>query len=104
MPIGNRERGTYTKRVTRIMCGSEPASATLQPTDNWDGLSIYYGPSPRRRVWFWTIAVTAVLFVISSLTGMITLASLPARRRNGFVFGVFGVVFAIAIYVIWVPQ
>src|SRR5215475_9704377 len=33
------------------------------------------------KVWYWTIDVAAVLLVISSLTGMVTLVALRARRR-----------------------
>src|SRR5262249_5298686 len=36
-------------------------------------------------VWYWAIDVTAALLIISSLTGMVTLLSLRARRRTGFI-------------------
>src|SRR5678815_4653739 len=36
-------------------------------------------------VWYWLIDITAVLLTVSSLTGMITLLSLRARRRSGFI-------------------
>jgi uncharacterized protein len=54
-------------------------------------------------VWYWTIDVAALLIVVSSLTGIITLLALRARRRIGFVLGGLGVLTVLAIYVIWVP-
>lgn len=56
------------------------------------------------RLWFWIIDITAVLLTISSLTGIVTLASLPARRRGGFVFGALGLFLAILLYLVWVPK
>ena len=54
--------------------------------------------------WYWLIDITAILLTISSLTGMITLLSLRARRRSGFIIGGMAVVMLFAIYFIWVPQ
>jgi len=54
-------------------------------------------------VWYWTIDVAALLIVVSSLTGIITLLALRHRRRIGFVLGGLGVLTVLAIYVIWVP-
>jgi len=56
------------------------------------------------KVWYWTIDVAAVLLVVSSLTGMMTLVALRARRRSGFMIGALGVLTVIALYVIWVPK
>jgi hypothetical protein len=56
------------------------------------------------KVWYWTIDVAAVLLVISSLTGMITLVALRARRRTGFTICVLGILTVIALYIIWVPK
>jgi hypothetical protein len=56
------------------------------------------------KVWFWTIDVAGALIVVSSLTGMVTLIALRARRRTGFAIGVLGVLTVIAIYVVWVPR
>src|SRR5262245_49141166 len=36
------------------------------------------------RVWSWTIDLAALLIVVSSFTGMVTLIALRARRKNGF--------------------
>jgi hypothetical protein len=55
-------------------------------------------------VWYWTIDVAAILLVVSSLTGMVTLMALRARRRNGFLVCALGVLTVIAIYVIWIPK
>jgi uncharacterized protein len=55
-------------------------------------------------VWYWTIDVAAVLLVISSLTGMVTLVALRAHRRTGFAVGALGVLSVIVIYVMWVPK
>ena len=56
------------------------------------------------RAWLWTIDLAAVLLVISSVTGMVTLVALRARRRSGFVVCTLGVVTVAAIYLIWVPR
>jgi hypothetical protein len=55
-------------------------------------------------VWSWTIDVAAIVLVISSLTGMVTLVALRARRRSGFAVCALGVLTVVAIYVIWVPR
>jgi hypothetical protein len=56
------------------------------------------------NVWYWTIDVAAVFLVISSLTGMVTLVALRARRRTGFAVGALGILSVIVIYMIWVPK
>jgi hypothetical protein len=56
------------------------------------------------NVWSGTIDVAALLLVISSLTGMVTLVALRARRRTGFAVCVLGVLSVLAIYMIWVPH
>jgi hypothetical protein len=56
------------------------------------------------HVWYWTIDVAALLIVVSSLTGIVTLLALRARRRTGFTVGLLGVLTVLAIYVIWVPK
>ena len=54
--------------------------------------------------WYWMIDISALLLTISSLTGMVTLLSLRARRRSGFIVASLGVAMIIAIYEIWVPR
>jgi uncharacterized protein len=56
------------------------------------------------RVWYWTIDLAAILLVVSSLTGMVTLLALRARRRSGFVVGTLGVLMVVLLYLIWVPK
>jgi len=56
------------------------------------------------RVWYWTIDVAAMLLVVSSITGLVTLIALRARRRSGFAVCAFGVLTVVAIYAIWVPR
>ena len=56
------------------------------------------------RVWSWTIDVAAMLIVVSSLTGIVTLVALRHRRRTGFTLGALGVLTVIVIYLIWVPK
>ena len=55
-------------------------------------------------VWYWLIDITAILLSISSITGMVTLLALRARRRSGFLVGTLAVVMLVVIYLIWVPQ
>jgi hypothetical protein len=56
------------------------------------------------RVWYWIIDAAALLIIISSLTGIITLLALRARRRIGFTIGAIGVLTLLLIYVLWVPR
>jgi hypothetical protein len=56
------------------------------------------------RVWYWTIDVAALLIVVSSLTGIVTLMALRHRRRLGFTLGALGVLTVLVIYEIWVPK
>ena len=54
--------------------------------------------------WYWIIDLAAILLSLSALTGMVTLVSLRARRRSGFIVAALGVVTIVALYLIWVPQ
>ena len=56
------------------------------------------------RVWFWTIDVAALLIIVSSMTGIVTLMALRHRRRQGFTIGLLGVLTVVVIYVLWVPR
>jgi hypothetical protein len=56
------------------------------------------------RTWYWIIDIAAVILIVSSLTGMITLLALRARRRSGFIVGSLGVALVFVIYLIWVPR
>jgi uncharacterized protein len=56
------------------------------------------------RVWYWIIDAAALLIIVSSLTGIITLLALRARRRIGFTIGALGVLTLLVIYVLWVPR
>jgi uncharacterized protein len=55
-------------------------------------------------VWYWTIDVAALLIVVSSLTGIVTLLALRHRRRVGFTLGLLGVLTVFVIYELWVPK
>src|SRR5262245_24249172 len=56
------------------------------------------------NVWYWTIDVAALLIIVSSMTGIVTLIALRARRRVGFTVGALGVLTVLVIYVLWVPK
>ena len=56
------------------------------------------------RVWYWTIDIAALLIVVSSLTGIVTLMALRHRRRVGFTVGALGVLTVLVIYALWVPK
>ena len=59
------------------------------------------------RTWYWIIDIAAILLTISSLTGMVTLLSLlslRARRRSGFIIGGLGVAMVVSIYFFLIPQ
>src|SRR5262245_12487718 len=55
-------------------------------------------------VWYWVIDVAALLIIVSSLTGIVTLIALRARRRVGFTVGALGVLTVLLIYLAWVPK
>ena len=54
--------------------------------------------------WYGIIDVAAVILIVSSITGMITLLALRARRRSGFIVGFLGVALIFVVYLIWVPR
>lgn len=56
------------------------------------------------RVWFWIVDITAVLLAISSISGLVTLATLPSRRGSGFLVGAIGLIAALVLYIVWVPK
>jgi hypothetical protein len=55
-------------------------------------------------LWRWIIDITAVLLTISSLTGIVTLLTLPRRRKIGFVVGLLGAIAITVLYLVWVPK
>src|ERR1017187_305441 len=55
-------------------------------------------------VWKWIIDITAALLTMSSLTGIVTLISLPRRRRLGLAAGLASIVVLAVIYMLWVPR
>ena len=56
------------------------------------------------RIWAWVIDITAVLFVMTAITGIVTLSSLRARRRLGFGLLVAGSIVTMGVYVLWVGR
>jgi hypothetical protein len=56
------------------------------------------------NVWYSTIDVAALLLITSSLTGIVTMLALRARRRSGFTVCALGVLTVILIYLICVPR
>jgi uncharacterized protein len=54
--------------------------------------------------WYWIIDLSAILLTVSSLTGMVTLFSLRARRKSGLVVGAIGMATVVVIYIVFVPQ
>jgi uncharacterized protein len=55
-------------------------------------------------VWFWAIDIAGVLLILSSLSGMVTLIALRARRRTGFIVCALGVLTVALVYAVWVPK
>jgi uncharacterized protein len=55
-------------------------------------------------VWRWIVDLTAVLIGFSAVTGIVTLISLPKRRRAGLVTTLAGTVAVFVIYWLWVPR
>jgi hypothetical protein len=55
-------------------------------------------------VWSGVIDITALLLMGSSLTGIITLLSLPRRRARALAAGAIVWAALILVYLIWVPK
>jgi uncharacterized protein len=56
------------------------------------------------NVWRGVIDITAVLLILSSVTGIITLVSLPKRRVVGFVAGAVVAAVLVVVYLLAVPR
>jgi hypothetical protein len=46
----------------------------------------------------------AALLIVSSITGIAVLVSLPKRRGSGLVAGLVGLTILVVVYAIWVPR
>jgi hypothetical protein len=55
-------------------------------------------------VWRGLLDIVSVWIGLSSLTGLIMLLALPKRRRLGVIVAVFGAIFALAAYAVYVPR
>jgi len=91
---------------TVVTINRADASGTLENEERgWLGkLNDLHKGFDTGRVWYWTIDLAAVLLVVSSLTGMVTLLALRHRRRSGFLVGTLGVLMVVLLYLIWVPK
>ena len=94
---GRHTQVTISRRDGRAEVEAETRGALATLDDLHKGLDS--GP-----VWRWIIDITAVLLTISSLTGIITLLTLPRRRKIGLVVGLIGAVVIVALYLVWVPR
>jgi hypothetical protein len=56
------------------------------------------------NVWRGVIDITAVLLILSSITGIVTLVSLPKRRVMGFVAGAVVAAGLVVVYLLAVPR
>ena len=56
------------------------------------------------NVWRGVIDITAVLLILSSITGILTLVSLPKRRAMGFVAGAVVAAALVVVYLLAVPR
>ncbi len=99
---------TFAAPGERTTVSINPADGSAEVEKETRGLLAKLGDlhkgSDAGNVWHWTIDVAALLLITSSLTGMVTLLALRARRRTGFTIGVLGVFTVIVIYVMWVPK
>jgi hypothetical protein len=99
---------TYAAPGRRTIVTINRASATAEVEKESRGLLGKLGDLHKGFdtgvVWYWTIDAAALLIVISSLTGIVTLIALRARRRVGFTVGALGVLTVLLIYLAWVPK
>jgi hypothetical protein len=94
---GRHTQVTISRRDGRAEVESVTRGAMATLDDLHKGLDS--GP-----VWRWIIDITAVLLTISSLTGIITLLTLPRRRKIGLVVGLMGAIVIVVLYLVWVPR
>jgi uncharacterized protein len=87
--------------VNRIQRTGEVETETRGLLGKLDDLHKGFDSGP---AWSWIIDLTAALLTLSAVTGMVTLVSLRARRRSGFIVAGLGVVSIVALYLTWVPQ
>ena len=93
-----------TRTVVTINRGEEKAEVETESRGLLGKLDDLHKGFDSGKVWYWTIDVAAILLVISSLTGIVTLLALRARRRTGFAICAISVLSMIALYIIWVPK
>jgi hypothetical protein len=86
---------------THVVINREDRTAVVESeTRGWLGkLEDLHKGHDSGRMWAWVIDGIAVLLGMSAVTGLITLASLPARRKVGFVFGAIGLVVVVVLWV-----
>jgi hypothetical protein len=94
---GRHTQVTISRRDGRAEVEAETRGALATLDDLHKGLDS--GP-----LWRWIIDITAVLLTISSLTGIVTLLTLPRRRKIGLVVGLLGAVVITVLYLVWVPR
>lgn len=74
-------------------------------TRGWAGvLADLHKGAETGPVWKFLLDFVSVLLVLSSITGLIILLSLPNRRALGLLAAAIGTVAALAAYLIWVPK
>lgn len=56
------------------------------------------------RAWRWLVDFTAVLVGFSALSGLMTLVTLPKRRKVGLLTTAVGTVAVLVVYLMWVPR
>jgi len=104
----NQIQVTYAAPGTRTVVTINRPSATAEVEQENRGFMGTLGDLHKGfatgAVWYWTIDVAALLIVVSSLTGIVTLIALRARRRLGFTVGALGVLTVLLIYLVWVPR
>jgi len=94
---GRHTQVTISRRDGRAEVEAETRGALGTLDDLHKGLDS--GP-----LWRWIIDITAVLLTISSLTGIVTLLTLPRRRKIGFVVGLLAAVVIAVLYLLYVPR
>ena len=104
----NQIQVTYAAPGTRTTVTIDRANGTAEVEKENRGLLGRLGDLHKGfdtgTVWYWTIDVAALLIVVSSLTGIVTLIALRARRRLGFTVGALGILTVLLIYLAWVPK
>lgn len=92
-------------RIQALVNRTSGSVEVTAETRGWAGvLADLHKGAETGAVWKFLLDLISVLLVLSSITGLIILLSLPNRRWLGLLTAALGTVVALVGYVVWVPK